>query len=261
MKLGRAEEKFILLRIRTSTHLRIYKCMNIDNGPKVRIRLKFARLAPAKDLSHLEQIKALRDMVAASGLRYFPVKCGRTQAPKMSFGPAISVGYESTCEYADLYLAEFAGDQEAAEKIKAVRSACYELVSAKRVPMFFPSIESSVNAAEYLVEAAFPDGFSQKEVDVFLARPEAPYEKVKPSGSRETIDVKPLTLCAQYAPAAAPAASDATPAQTLKLVLKFEPKKNVKPEIVLNMIARADIKRIVRKELYWLDSKGKLEVF
>ncbi|MBI4803497.1 MAG: DUF2344 domain-containing protein [Elusimicrobia bacterium] len=222
----------------------------MNDGPKVRIRLKFARLAPARNLSHLEQIKALRNLVAASGLRYCPVKCGRGRSPRMAFGPAISVGYESRCEYADLYLAEFAGDEEAGQKIKAVSSGLYELIAAKRVPMFFPSIEASVNAAEYLIEAGFPAGFSQKEVDGFLSRPQALYEKVKPSGARETIDVKPLVLCAQHDPAA----------RVLKLVLKFEPKKNVKPEIVLNMIARAEINRIVRKELYWLDSRGRLEV-
>ncbi|MBU2575212.1 MAG: TIGR03936 family radical SAM-associated protein [Elusimicrobia bacterium] len=256
-----------------------------DNGPRVRIRLKFARLAAARNLSHLEQIKALRNLVIASGLRYSPVKCGRGRAPRMAFGPAISVGYESRCEYADLYLAEFAGDEEVRQKIKAVSSECYELIAAKRVPIFFPSIEASVNAAEYIIKAGFPAGFSQKEVDSFLARPDAFYEKVKPSGARETIDVKPLVLCAQYDPAAAalaapfpgdlpqgtphggfpcvrgPEAFDTAPAHVLKLVLKFEPKKNVKPEIVLNMIARADINRIVRKELYWFDSKGRLEVF
>ena len=39
----------------------------MNDAPKSRIRLKFARLAPAKDLSHLEQIKALRARAAASG--------------------------------------------------------------------------------------------------------------------------------------------------------------------------------------------------
>lgn len=248
--------------------------MNTDNGPKLRIRLKFARLKPARELSHLEQIKTLRAIIAASGLDYWPVKCGRTAAPKMSFGPAISMGYESACEYADLYLAEFVGDAEVAEKIRAVRSEQYNLISAKRVPMFFPAIESCVNAAEYFLEAEFPSGFSQIAADEFLARERMVYEKVKPSGSTETIDVKPLVMRALYEPAAS----------AFTLVLKVEPGKNVKPEVVLNMIAGCElpaprccrpgeesaaeeppsgmvIKRIVRKELYWFDSGGKPEVF
>ncbi len=224
----------------------------MENIPKARIRLKFARLEKARNLSHLEQIKALRDLAAASGLRSCPAKCGRETAPKMAFGPAISVGYESRCEYADLYLAEFVRDEDAARRIRAVSSEYYELVGAKRVPVFFPSIESSVNAAEYIIEAGFPAGFSQKDVDGFLARPEALYEKVRTSGERETIDVRPLIRGAEYDAAAA----------ALKLVLKFEPGKNVKPEAVLGLMAPgAGIKRIVRRELYWQDSKGQLQVF
>lgn len=223
----------------------------MENVPKARIRLKFARLAKARNLSHLEQIKALRDLAAASGLRCCPAP-GRAQAPKMAFGPAISLGYESRCEYADLYLAEFVRDEDAARRIRAVGSECYELVSAKRVPVFFPSIEAAVNAAEYALEAGFPAGFSQKDIDAFLARPEALYEKVKPSGERETIDVRPLICAAEYDPAAA----------ALRLVLKSGPGKNVKPEAVLGMIVPgAEIKRIVRRELYWQDSKGALQVF
>lgn len=223
----------------------------MENAPGVRIRLKFARLAKAANLSHLEQIKALRGLAAASGLRYLPMKQGKGMAPKMAFGPAISVGYESRCEFADLYLAEFVRDADAERRLRSVGSELYELVSAKRVPLLFPSIEAAVNAVEYTIEAGFPAGFSQKDIDAFLARPEALYEKVKTTGEKETIDVKPLIQSAEYDPAAS----------ALKLVLRFVPGKNVKPEAVLGMIVPAAIKRIVRRELYWLDSNGKLQVF
>jgi len=38
---------------------------------------------------------------------------------------------------------------------------------------------------------------------------------------------------------------------------------NIKPETAAELMAGAkpDFKRIVRKELYWFDSSGKLEVF
>lgn len=219
---------------------------------RTRIRLKFARLAKAAGLSHLEQIKALRGLAAASGLRFLPMKHGKGLVPKMAFGPAISVGYESRCEFADLYLAEFVRDADAERRLRSVSSELYELVSVKRVPLLFPSIEAAAGAAEYAIEADLPAGFSQKDIDAFLARPEALYEKVKPSGEKETIDVKPLICRAEFDPAA----------PALALVLRFEPGKNVKPEAVLGMLAPgAEIKRIVRLELFWLDSKGKLQVF
>lgn len=225
----------------------------MNEGPRSRIRLRFARLAPAKDLSHLEQIKALRGRAAASGLRFWPVKAGSAAIPKMAFGPAVSVGHESLCEYADLYLEEFAREEEAAEKLRPLDDVRFALVSARRIPVFFPSIEAAVNAAEYFLEAAFPAGFSQANVDAFMALESVPWEKVKPSGERKTLDARAPVLAASFDPGAS----------LLKLTLKLEPGRNIKPETAAELMAggRPDFRRIVRKELYWFDSSGKLEVF
>ena len=49
---------------------------------------------------------------------------------------------------------------------------------------------------------------------------------------------------------------------SLALTLRVLPGKNIKPEAALGVIAgkEVEIKRIIREELYWLDSKGGLEV-
>lgn len=225
----------------------------MNEGPKSRIRLKFARLGPAKDLSHLEQIKALRGRAAASGLKYWPAKVGGTVTPKMAFGPAVSVGHESLCEYADLYLEEFVKEAAVMEKIQPQDDEFFRLLSTKRIPVFFPSIEAAVNAAEYFMEAEFPAGFSQAAVDAFLALKELPFEKVKPSGERKTLDARAPVLASSFDPESA----------LLKVTLKLEAGRNVKPETVAELMAggKPEFKRIVRKELYWFDSSGKLEVF
>lgn len=224
----------------------------MNDAPKSRIRLKFARLAPAKDLSHLEQIKALRARAAASGLKCCPAAGGKG-APKMAFGPAVSVGHESLCEYADLYLEEFATQEEAAEKVRPLDDGKFRLLSARRIPVFFPSIEAAVNAAEYFLEAEFPAAFSDAAVDAFMAKKDLPWEKVKPSGERRTLDARAPVLAASY---------DA-PLSLLKVTLRLAPGKNVKPETVAELMCGGVpvFRRIVRKELYWFDSGGKLEVF
>ena len=224
----------------------------MENAPKSRIRLRFARQEPARLLTHLEQIKALRAVAAASGLKYWPSKPGHG-APKMSFGPAISVGHESACEYADLYLEDFVKGETAAAKIAALDDERFRLIGARRIPMFFPSVEAAVCAAEYEIEGAPGGSFSQRAVESFLELKSAPYERAKPSGERSTADARPLVLeavCLREASA-------------LKLVLAFEPGRNVKPEIVFSLIAgpAAVPGRITRKELFWRDSAGRLEVF
>jgi len=224
----------------------------MNEVPKSRIRLKFARQAAAKDLSHLEQIKVLRARAAACGLG-FSRAAGAKPAPKLAFGPAVSVGHESLCEYADLYLEDFAKEDAVAEKLKPLDDERFRLVSARRIPVFFPSIEAAVNAAEYFMEAEFPAGFSQAAVDAFMTLKNAPYEKVKPSGERKTLDARTPVLAASFDRDGA----------LLKVTLRLEPGKSVKPEIVAEFMCggKPVFRRIVRKELYWFNSGGKLEVF
>ncbi|MBI5744828.1 MAG: DUF2344 domain-containing protein [Elusimicrobia bacterium] len=225
----------------------------MTEGPKSRIRLKFARLAAAKDLSHLEQIKALRARAAGCGLKFWPAKVGGASVPRMAFGPAVSVGHESLCEYGDLYLEEFAQAAAALERLQPLDDDKFRLLSARRIPVFFPSIEAAVNAAEYFMEAEFPAAFAQPAVDAFMALKELPYEKVKPSGERKTLDARAPVLSASLDPAAG----------LLKVTLKLVPGGNVKPETVAELMCggKPVFRRIVRKELYWFDSSGKLEVF
>lgn len=223
-----------------------------NEGPKSRIRLKFARLAPAAGLTHLQQLKALRDRVAASGLNFCRAKnCGG--APRMAFGPAVSAGHESLCEYADAYLEDFVREAEAFDRLHPLDDGQFRLLSAKRIPVFFPSLEAAVNAAEYWLEGEFPPGFSQASLDAFMALKSLPYEKVKASGERRELDARAPVLAASWDPAAG----------LLKLTLKLEPGRNVKPETVAELMAGAApaLRRIVRKELYWMDSQGRLEVF
>jgi radical SAM-linked protein len=171
----------------------------------------------------------------------------------MAFGPAVSVGHESLCEYADLYLEEFSQAAEVMEKMHPLDDERFRLLSARRIPVFFPSIEAAVNAAEYFMEAEFPAGFSQSAVDAFMALKTLPYEKVKPSGERRTLDARIPVLSASYD----------TEGKLLKVTLKLVPGQNVKPETAAELMCggKPVFRRIVRKELYWFDSGGKLEVF
>ncbi|HAN05990.1 MAG TPA: hypothetical protein DCQ25_12285, partial [Elusimicrobia bacterium] len=90
-------------------------------------------------------------------------------------------------------------------------------------------------------------------VDAFMALKSLPWEKVKPSGERKTLDARAPVLSASYDGAAS----------LLKVTLRLEAGRNVKPETVAELMAgaRPVFRRIVRKELYWFDSGGKLEVF
>ena len=91
------------------------------------------------------------------------------------------------------------------------------------------------------------------EVDAFMTLKNAAYEKVKPSGERKMLDARTPVLAASFDRDGA----------LLKVTLRLEPGRGVKPEIVAEFMCggKPVFRRIVRKELYWFNSGGKLEVF
>jgi radical SAM-linked protein len=224
----------------------------MEETARSRIRLKFARLKEAAGLTHLEQLRELRGRALASGLKWFPAKPGG-DSPRMAFGPAIGAGHESSCEYADLYLREFVKAEEAAEALRRQDDGRFCLLRAERIPVFFPAIEASVNAAEYRLEGEFPPAFGPAALDAFLALETRPYEKVKGNGERRTVDARAALL----------AASCDAAAGLLKLTLRLDPGRTLKPETMAGLLAggEPELRRVARQELYWLNSQGKLEVF
>lgn len=215
-----------------------------------RLRARFSRDGLAAKLSQLEQIKALRRIAQDSGL---PVafSAGKHSAVKMSFGPAIAVGYLSEAEYADIYLSAPVQAQAGLESLAGASSGGYRALEARRVPVSFPSVEALVNVVEYSVMGDFFN--PARSLESFLAQDAIVLEKVKPSGARETIDARPLIR-----------EMSLEQDGSLRLVLRFGPKKNLKPEL----IAQAWLERpvcaapagfsIIRKRLFWEDGAGNL---
>lgn len=224
----------------------------MDNIPRSRMRLRFARRAAAGNISHLEQIRELRRIASLSGLDLCPARFGGRAVPKMAFGPALPAGCGSRCEYADLYLAQNCAESAAAARISAVASEHMELLSVKRVPVHFPSIEACAGAAQYLMETGPGEMPSRASLDAFLAMESVPLLKKDREGEDRTVDVRPLVLEASLDGAAG----------AVRLRLKLDPGRNAKPAEILSLIAGREVpvRRLEREELFWIDSKGVLEI-
>ena len=134
-----------------------------------RVRIKFSRLGPAANLSHLQQIRVLKDMVQKSGLSCVMASFGRLKTPKISFGPAISLGYESLAEYADVFLSVYEGDGKVLDRINKTAESGFLALSAKKIPVNFPSVESLVNTAEYEIRGDFT---AATDIEEFLKQRE-----------------------------------------------------------------------------------------
>lgn len=222
------------------------------SSPKYRMRIKFSRIREAGNMTHLQQMKEVREGFSSSGVPVFKANNKRASL-KISFGPAISMGYESLCEFADIYLTELTKENDIKAIFDKMKVPGINFVSAKRIPLLFPSLESSVNAVEYEVRGEFSEDFSQDKINQALSKSELIFEKIKNGKSVKKINFRPLIIKMEYC----------REKSLVVLVLKIKPGFNIKPENTVSIIAgnSARITGILKKELYWINSGGEFEVF
>jgi radical SAM-linked protein len=189
-----------------------------DVPPVQRLRIRLGRKGGVRFLSHLEQIDVFRRAARRANL---PVAFSSGFSPqvKAAFGPAISVGYESTSEYFELDLIKRVEIPEATQKLKNALPEGFDVLEIKKIPLFFPSLDSLLNIARYRIDASA----SEERIKAFLSAEEIIVEKVK---ERQTIKInaKPLikTLKCDNG--------------MLYMELRFGPGKNVKPEKVAQLL-------------------------
>lgn len=207
--------------------------IRIPLAPTVqRIRVQLARAGAVRFLSHLEQIEMIRRMLRRTQLP-LAYTSGFHPQIKCAFGPAISVGYESDCEYFDLDLTQRVELSSAAAKISAQLPNGFSLIKVSRIPLFFPSLENSVHRVDYTLkvnEEYLPtlDETAMKEkIQIFLSgNPVLEKKKKTKDGNFRmvTLPLLPLVLSMEWK-------ADQPPA--FQLALKLMPGKNVKPEKIV----------------------------
>ena len=123
------------------------------------VRVRYGKLERLRALSHLETMAALIRAVRRAGL---PVAYsqGFHPKPRLSFGPALPVGVESTCEYVDLELVGNCDPRKVGEALKAQLPDGLALLEARAVDPRSPSLNESVRAVHYRVE--FREGWSDE---------------------------------------------------------------------------------------------------
>jgi radical SAM family uncharacterized protein/radical SAM-linked protein len=191
-----------------------------------RLRLRFARHGVLRFLSHLEQIEVFRRAFRRADLPLAHT-AGFSPQPKIAFGPAISVGYESESEYVEIELTRRLEPEELKLKIAKVFPAGFTLLSVRKVPLLFPSLDSLVNIADYFVGLEVASGM----IDGLLAQAEIIIEKRK-EGKMTRIDARPLIRELKAVNGG------------LFLSLRFGPKRNVKPEKILQVLCGLDEQQV-----------------
>lgn len=199
-----------------------------------KLRFRIARKGMVRHLSHLEQIEMIRRLLRRAQLP-LTYSSGFHPQLKCSFGPAISVGYESECEYFDLDLSQRLELDDVETRIRKNLPEGFSLVKVSRIPIFFPSLEALLNRVDYDVRV--PQGLLKnlsagslaESLKEFLSLPQLSLEKTKKTQRgtvTKTIQLKPLILKMDWEQNSL----DSQGPAKLQFSLRFGPGQNVKPE-------------------------------
>jgi radical SAM family uncharacterized protein/radical SAM-linked protein len=118
---------------------------------RTHVRVRWSKLGRLVALSHLETMHALLRAVRRAAL---PVAYsqGFHPKPRVSFGPALAVGIESTCEYLDLELIGVVDPRDAGERLARELPEGLRVLEAFEIDPQGPSIGESLRAVHYRAE-------------------------------------------------------------------------------------------------------------
>jgi len=216
---------------------------------RTRYRVRVTRTGEANQLSHLAQIESLRRAVLESCLPVILDGKRTRPRPRLAFGPAIAMGYESTAEYFDLELESRVSPEDVEQALRDSLPTGMSVHGVRRIPRFFPSIDASVNVVRYVLSGSFP-GDAEHRREEFLHHNTIIVEKIKKGGERiEHVDIRPLIVTMTLA----------TP-NRLELTMRFGPKRTVKPEAVVEKWLGETPKdlHVLREELFSETAGGEL---
>ena len=180
----------------------------------IRIRLKYSKIGKVRFLSHLDFMTLIHRCVMRAGI---PVAFshGFNPHPKISFGPALSVGIESEGEYLDMETDPFVDLAEMTRNLNGSLPEGIRILESKIIPRNAPSLSGSIGRYDYTIEV--PDEWSsslKERVRDFLSR-----ESVVVTREGKAKEIRPCII-------ALSASSECT-----RLMLTLEDKNQVKPRV------------------------------
>jgi len=154
------------------------------------LRIRFAKRGPVRFISHRDVARAFERAFRVAAL---PVAFTRgfSPRPKVSFGPALAVGYESDAEYLDV---ECAHEVDADDLAVAVNGALPEGMAVNGIAALAdraPALQEVITSLAYRVTLdPVADGVASSAVAALLARDELSIEVTR-KGERAVEDIRP----------------------------------------------------------------------
>jgi radical SAM-linked protein len=155
-------------------------------------RLRFGKLNNLKYLSHLNLMKTMERAIRRAGLPLVFSE-GFHPHPKISYGPALAVGIESTSEYLDLELETGWDAGVIMESLNPALPEGLKIYESQRLKPGTKSLNALINKASYRILLQVDPGLKadlRQECDRILQAVELPVTRTGKEGQK-TVNIRP----------------------------------------------------------------------
>ena len=162
-----------------------------------RIRLQFSKTGEARLLSHLEMVKVFARAASRAKL---PIRYtqGYHPQPRIIFGPALPLGFESLAEQVDIELQHDISSETVKNAFNNQLPTGLNILSAEKISLKTPAISDSLKTISYSIPFGdkgifknFSYGNLKKSIESFLQKRKSPIAKSR-KGKTDIIDIRPV---------------------------------------------------------------------
>lgn len=210
----------------------------------------YQKTGPARFISHLDLMRALGRALRRAGLS-IAYSQGFHPLPRLSLGPPLPLGIESTAEYADLVFTKAYSEEEIKRRFNTALPLGLEVLEVKEVKEKVQSLTSAINRLdyEYLIKIPVHKGLVEGEHLARFLRELWAQERLmvprKKKGEEREVDIRPLwkgydlSIIEQGL-------------YGLKLEAEFGPAGTIRPEDLLNFLPPTYMVKRIRRVGAWI---------
>ena len=156
-------------------------------------RIKYSKQGVTRFISHLDTMRAIKRALSRADI---PIAYseGFNPRPKISMGPALPLGCESKCEWADIVLTRSIAPEKLLGKLENAMPEGLDLLEIDRVHSASPKL-SGASCISYMIELPVGETLdgAASIVRGFIEKESAPVERVRKK-KETTVDVKRFVL-------------------------------------------------------------------
>lgn len=227
---------------------------------RLRLRLTYAKGEGIKFISHQDEFRLWERALRRAQLPLL-YKRGFNPQPHMQFASPLGVGFTGAHEYLDVVLAPPVPPAEVVQRLRAKLPAAVALHGAEVLPLYAPSLASTLIGADYTIvlyvsDAELPPAELARRVEVFLARTEVHMERQRKK-EQYAYNLRPLVFVLR-------SAGYNVAAEEHAIFVRVQQRTGAtgRPDEVLKALGLDDLPRTLRRErLYFAHVPADAELF